>query len=169
MPTTATRQGGAFEDLILSHYQRSGQCDGIIEDRRNRYLIEAKFFRDRPATVRDIDPERRQNAALDTGCSAVRYISLGGFTPDMLNWKHSPDLDVEFLAWTDLRHEVLDGLAGHASALLDEFTLTDTLAAPTQSSRGFHFVLVRKQLRIFVAVLRLISIPKCEVIYEQVL
>ena len=25
MPTTATRQGGAFEDLILSHYRRSGQ------------------------------------------------------------------------------------------------------------------------------------------------
>jgi hypothetical protein len=47
MPTTAARQGGAFEDLILSHYQRSGQytvrewwqCDGIIEDRRNRYLV----------------------------------------------------------------------------------------------------------------------------------
>jgi hypothetical protein len=25
MPTTATRQGGAFEVLILSHYRRSGQ------------------------------------------------------------------------------------------------------------------------------------------------
>jgi hypothetical protein len=31
------------------------------------------------------------------------------------------------------------------------------------------FVLVQKQPRIFVAVLCLISIPKCEVIYEQVL
>jgi hypothetical protein len=56
MPTTATRQGGAFEDLILSHYRRSGQytvrewstylhgasgqwwqCDGIIEDSRTQY------------------------------------------------------------------------------------------------------------------------------------
>jgi hypothetical protein len=56
MPTTATRQGGAFEDLILSHYQHSGQyrvresstylhgasgkwwqCDGIIEDGRTQY------------------------------------------------------------------------------------------------------------------------------------
>jgi hypothetical protein len=164
MPTTATRQGGAFEDLILSHYQRSGQyrvrewstylhgasgqwwqCDGIIEDGRNRYLIEAKFFRDRPATVRDIGPERRQKAALDTGCTAVRYISLGGFAPDMLNWNHSPDLDIEFLAWADLRDQVLDGLSGHASALLDEFTLTDTVATATQSSSGLHFAPVRVQ------------------------
>jgi hypothetical protein len=34
--------------------------------------------------------------------------------------------------------------------------------------RGLYQVLVQKQLRIFVAVLRLISIPTCEVIYEQV-
>jgi hypothetical protein len=33
----------------------------------------------------------------------------------------------------------------------------------------FSQVLVQKQLRIFVAVLRLISIPKCEVMHEQVL
>jgi hypothetical protein len=32
-----------------------------------------------------------------------------------------------------------------------------------------YLVLVQKQLRLFVAILRLISIPKCEVIYEQVL
>jgi hypothetical protein len=25
MPTSAARQGGAFEDLILSHYRRGGQ------------------------------------------------------------------------------------------------------------------------------------------------
>jgi len=164
MPTTATQQGGAFEDLILSHYQRSGQyvmrewstylhsasgkwwqCDGIIEDNRNRYLIEAKFFRDRPATVRDIDPNRRQNAALATNCTAIRYISLSGFASDMLNWKHSPDLDIEFLSWTDLRDEVMGSLTGHASALLDEFTLTDTVAVATQSSSGLHFAPIRVQ------------------------
>jgi hypothetical protein len=71
IPASATEQGHAFEDLILSHYRKSGrytvcewssylhgasgkwwQCDGIVEDNQGRYLVEAKFFRDRPATVR---------------------------------------------------------------------------------------------------------------------
>jgi hypothetical protein len=121
------------------------QCDGIIEDSRSRCLIEAKFFRDRPATVRDIDPGRRQNAALDTDCTAIRYISLNGFAPDILNWKHNPDLEVEFVSWIDVRDEVLDDLDGPASALLDEFTLTDTLAAAKQPSSGLHFAPVSIQ------------------------
>jgi len=158
MPNTATEQGDAFEDLILSYYQRSGavavsewstylhgnsgqwwQCDGIIEDNRHRYLIEAKFFRDRPATPRDIDPARRQSAALDTNCTAIRYISLNGFNAEMLDWKHSPDLDVEFLSWPDLRSDILAGLTGYASALLDEFDLTDTKATARQTENEFHF------------------------------
>ncbi len=164
MPTTATQQGGAFEDLILSHYRRSGQytvhewstylhgasgqwwqCDGIIEDRRNRYLIEAKFFRDRPATVRDVDPARRQEAALDTNCTAIRYISLNGFASDMLDWEHHPGLDIEFVSWTHIRDEVMDGLTSHASALLDEFTLTDTVAAANQDSSELHFAPITVQ------------------------
>jgi hypothetical protein len=158
MPSTATEQGDAFEDLILSFYQRSGacavrqwstylhgnsgqwwQCDGIVESNRHRYLIEAKFFRDRPATPRDIDPARRQNAALDTGCTAIRYISLNGFSTDMLDWQHGSDLGIEFLSWPDLRSDVMAGLTGYASALLDEFDLTDTSAIARKSESEFHF------------------------------
>lgn len=158
LPTTATEQGDAFEDLILSYYQRSGaavvcewstylhgnsgqwwQCDGIIEDNRHRYLIEAKFFRDRPATSRDIDPARRQNAAVDIGCTAIRYISLNGFSPEMRGWKHGSDLHIEFLTWSDLRNDVLAGLTGYASALLDQFDLTDQKATPRQPDGGLHF------------------------------
>jgi hypothetical protein len=158
MPATATQQGRAFEDLILSYYQRSGQyvvrewstylhgesgkwwqCDGIIEDDRNRYLIEAKFLHDRPATVRDIDPARRQDAALDTNCTAIQYISLNGFASDMLDWEHNPNLGVEFLSWTHLRNEILDSLTSYASVLLDEFNLTDTIAEATQSEGRLCF------------------------------
>ncbi len=158
MPTTASQQGGAFEDLILSHYRRSGecairewstylhgssgqwwQCDGIVEDARHRTLIEAKFFRDRPAAPRDIDPARRQAAALDTGCTAIRYISLNGFTRDMLAWEHSPKLDIGFVSWVGLRDEVMAGVSGHASALLDEFELTSTAATAGRSGSELCF------------------------------
>ncbi len=158
IPQTATEQGDAFEDLILSHYQRSStavvrewstylhgnsgqwwQCDGIVEDNQHRYLIEAKFFRDRPASPRDIDPARRQSAALDTGCTAIRYISLNGFSVDMLDWKHSSNLKVEFTSWPDLRGDVMTGLTGYASTLLDEFDLQDTSASARGSASKLRF------------------------------
>jgi hypothetical protein len=158
MPSTPTEQGHAFEDLILSYYQKSGcytvrewsgylhgasgkwwQCDGIVEDSRGSYLVEAKFFCDRPATVRDINPARRQTAAQDMGCTGLLYISLNGFATDMLGWPHSAKLDVRFLTWPDVRADLLSGLSKHASVLLDEFDLTATQATATQSTAELHF------------------------------
>lgn len=158
IPTSTTEQGHAFEDLILSYYQKSGrytvrewssylhgasgkwwQCDGIVEDNQGRYLIEAKFFRDRPATVRDINPTRRQSAAQDMDCTGILYISLNGFAPDLRNWTHSADLDVQFLTWTDLRDDLLADLSNYASVLLDEFELTTTQAVDARIGAGLRF------------------------------
>jgi len=158
MPASATEQGHAFEDLILSYYQKSGcyivrewssylhgtsgkwwQCDGIVEDNQGRYLVEAKFFRGRPATVRDVDPHRRQSAAQDLDCTGILYISLNGVDSDLRKWTHTADLVVRFLAWTDLRDDLLSNLSDHASVLLDEFELTPTRASAAQSTATLHF------------------------------
>jgi hypothetical protein len=158
IPTSATEQGHAFEDLILSHYHKSGrytvrewssylhgasgkwwQCDGIVEDDQGRYLVEAKFFRDRPATVRDVNPARRQSAAQDMDCTGILYISLNGFAPDLHNWTHSASLDVQFLTWTDLRDDLLADLTNYASVLLDEFELTTVQAADAKSGASLRF------------------------------
>jgi hypothetical protein len=158
LPASASNQGQAFEDLILSYYLKmhhytvrewstylhgaSGkwwQCDGIVEDEKARYLIEAKFFRDRPAYVRDIDPARRQAAAQDLGCTGILYISLNGFSTEMLNWTHNKDLDVRFLSWADLRSEMLAGVQNYASILLDQFNMISTRATSTHSQGTLHF------------------------------
>jgi hypothetical protein len=157
-PTSATEQGHAFEDLILSYYQKSGlynvcewsgyfhgmsgkwwQCDGIVENSEGRYLIEAKFFRDRPATVRDIKPERREAAAQDMDCTGLLYISLNGFVPSMLNWSHDPTLDVHFFTWPDLRADLLSGLTAYSSVLLDQFELRPTQAISIQGAASFYY------------------------------
>ncbi len=159
-PTSATEQGFAFEDLILSHYHKSGQCrvrewssylhgrsgrwwqcDGIVEDAQGRYLIEAKFFADRPAAARDVNPGRRMAAARDLDCTGIQYISLNGFADDLRGWPHG-GLDVRFSTWNDLRGDVLPGIDRHASALLDEFDLTDVCATATQSAAELHFELL---------------------------
>ena len=158
LPASAAEQGHAFEDLILSHYQKSGrysvlewssylhgrsgrwwQCDGIVQDNRGRYLVEAKFFSDRPATVRDVNPARRESAARDLECTGIQYISLNGFAPDLLSWSPHAHLDVQFLTWADLRGEVLTGLSGYASVLLDEFDLTDVCAYDASSGVKLRF------------------------------
>ncbi|MBN1933483.1 MAG: hypothetical protein JW934_02395 [Anaerolineae bacterium] len=156
-PSSATEQGFAFEDLILRHYHKSGQCqvrewssymhgrsgrwwqcDGVVEDDQGRYLIEAKFFADRPATVRDVNPGRRQAAARDLDCTGIRYISLNGFADDLLDGPRG-NLDTQFLTWSDLRGDVLSGVKRYASALLDEFDLTETQAAAPTGAARLHF------------------------------
>ncbi len=115
------------------------QCDGILEDDQARYLVEAKFFRDRPADVRDIDPARRQAAAQDLACTGIVYVSLHGFTPNMLAWPHSDTLDIHFITWADLRTEVLSSVPTYASALLDPFDLTSTQATALCTGGTVHF------------------------------
>jgi hypothetical protein len=115
------------------------QCDGIVEDNRGRYLVEAKFFRDRPATVRDVNPAHRQSAAQDMDCTGILYISLNGFAPDLHNWTHSASLDVQFLTWTDIRNDLLADLSNYASVLLDEFELTTVQAADAKSGASLQF------------------------------
>lgn len=165
MPAASTRQGHAFEDLILSYYRKSGrfdvrewssylhgasgkwwQCDGIVENDQGRYLVEAKFFRCRPATARDIDPARREAAARDMDCTGLLYISLNGFAPDMLDYPHNTELDVRFLAWSDLRADLLSGLSGYASVLLDQFDLMPTHANAAHTAAVLHFDTVAPQL-----------------------
>lgn len=158
LPTSATEQGYAFENLILSYFQKSAlykvrewsgyfhgtsgawwQCDGIVENNQGRYLIEAKFFRDRPAKARDINPERREVAAQDMNCTGLLYISLNKFAPDMLNWSHNPNLDVHFLTWPDLRADILSSLTAYSSVLLDQFDLRPTQAMATQGSASLYY------------------------------
>lgn len=158
IPNSATEQGHAFEDLILSYYQKSGlytvrewsgyfhgasgrwwQCDGIVENDQGRYLIEAKFFRDRPAKVNDIDPARRQDAAQDMGCTGLMYVSLDGFAPDMLTWPHDPKLEVHFYSWADLRADLLASLSNYSSVLLDQFDLLPTQAMSVHGTASLHY------------------------------
>jgi hypothetical protein len=110
-----------------------------VENEQARYLVEAKFFRDRPAHVRDIDPARRQSAAQDLDCTGILYISLNGFTSEMLTWQHTSNLDIHFINWSDLRSGVLASLQTYASALLDQFDLTSTQATATHSGGTLHF------------------------------
>jgi hypothetical protein len=142
MPSSASKQGFAFEHLILSHFQKSGryqvrewssylhgksgkwyQCDGIIEDGSQRWLVEAKFFKDRPATVRDVRPREREQAARDMDCDGILYVSLSGFDHNMRSWPHDSSLTAQFLTWDDIRKEVLSGIEAHASVLLDAFKI----------------------------------------------
>jgi hypothetical protein len=157
IPSSAYEQGYAFEDLILSYYQKSGlykvcewssylhglsdkwwQCDGIVENNRGRYLIEAKFFNDRPATVRDVNPSRRQTAAQDLDCTGILYISLNDFTSELRNWPHSDDLDIAFVNWADMRAGLLSDLSDYATVFLDEFQLTSDYAASIDSSASLR-------------------------------
>lgn len=158
LPASAAGQGHAFEDLILSHYTRSGlykvrewssylhgasgqwwQCDGIVENDRGRYLVEAKFFRDRPASTRDMDPDRRQAAAQDLACTGLLYISLNGFTADMLDWPHRPGLEPHFFTWSDIRSEVISGSGNYASVLLDPFNLQPTQAQAASHNTSLYY------------------------------
>ncbi len=63
----------------------------------------------------------------------------------MLAWKHDPKLEIEFLSWIDLRDQVMVGLTGYASTLLDEFDLTDTSATSRQSTSKLCFAPVTAQ------------------------
>lgn len=158
LPSSATEQGYAFEDLILSYFQESGryavqewssylhgqsgqwwQCDGIVYDNGARYLVEAKFHLASKAKVQNVKPARRESAALDLNCDGILYVSLNGFADDLRNWSHTANLDVQFVAWADLRDDLLSGLSEYASVLLDEFELTPNLASALNSPATLHF------------------------------
>lgn len=158
LPTSASQQGFAFEHLILSHYQRSDQfqvkewssylhgasgkwyqCDGIVEDSDHRWLVEAKFFSNRPATARDINPERREQAAKDLDCTGIRYVSLSGFAQDMLSYAHDEPLAVQFVQWNEMRADVLFGIDAYASVLLDGFEIEDSVAHSAVTDSIIHF------------------------------
>jgi len=158
LPSSASQQGFAFEHLILSYYQKSGQfrvqewssylhgrsgkwyqCDGIVEDSSRRWLVEAKFFKDRPATVKDIRPQEREQAAKDMDCDGILYVSLNGFSDDMLSWSHDRSLAVQFVAWADIRAEVLSSIEAYASVLLDEFEIEGSVAASLVTDSRISF------------------------------
>ncbi len=158
LPHSASKQGFAFEHLILSHYRRSGQyqvrewssyqhgksgrwyqCDGIVEGETHRWLVEAKFFKDRPATVRDINPRRRQRAARDLDCNGILYVSLNGFDADMRSWTHDASLAVRFVEWADLRADVLPDVQNYASVLLDGFEIAGGVARSAVTDSALHF------------------------------
>lgn len=158
LPTSVSQQGFAFEHLILSYYQKnhrfrvrewssylhgaSGkwyQCDGIVEDATTRWLIEAKFFSDRPATVRDINPKRREEAARDLDCTGIQYISLNGFGDDILSYAHDKSLVIQFVRWDELRTEVLSCVDAYASVFLDGFEIDDSVAYSAIADSAIHF------------------------------
>lgn len=158
LPTSVSQQGFAFEHLILSYYQKSNrfrvrewssylhgtsgkwyQCDGIVEDDTHRWLIEAKFFSNRPATVRDINPKRREEAAKDLDCTGIQYVSLSGFGDDILSYARNKSLAVQFVRWDELRNDVLSCVDTYASVLLDGFEIEDSVAHSAVTDSVIHF------------------------------
>jgi hypothetical protein len=158
LPSSASQQGSAFEHLILSHYQehslfrvrewssylhgKSGkwyQCDGIVEDDSHRWLMEAKFFGSRPATVRDINPIRREQAAKDFDCTGVLYVSLNGFSDDMLSWPHDKSLAVQFVSWAEIQADVLSNVDTYASVFLDGFEIKGSVAYSSAADSAIYF------------------------------
>lgn len=155
LPTSPSKRGNAFEYLILSYYDsvseveveewssclygESGtlyQCDGILSDGRKRYLLEAKFFEKRPASVRDLRVERREQAAKDLNCQGIVCVSLNGFDDTVQEWKAQVDsLEILLIDWQALRPHVLSGVSGMASVLLDAFALEDALVTSTTGSQ----------------------------------
>ena len=147
LPTSPSRRGNAFEFLILSYYNsvsglevegwssclygQSGklyQCDGILSDGTQRYLLEAKFFKNRPASIRDMRPARREQAARDLDCQGIVCVSLNGFDETVRQWAQNMDsLEILLIDWKDLRPHALSRLSGLASVLLDPFELQGDL------------------------------------------
>lgn len=154
LPASPTRRGNAFELLILSYYNsvsgltveawssclygQSGtlyQCDGLLSDGARRYLLEVKFFEKRPATTRDIHPQRREAAATDLACDGIVCVSLNGFDDSVRQWQRTSALDVLLVDWAALRPHVLSRLSGTASVLLDAFTLQEGLITSETGSQ----------------------------------
>jgi hypothetical protein len=155
LPTSPSKRGNAFEYLILSYYDlvsgveveewssclygESGtlyQCDGILSDGRKRYLLEAKFFEKRPASVRDLRVQRREQAAKDLDCHGIVCVSLNGFDDSVREWKAQVDsLEILLIDWQALRPHVLSGISGMASVLLDAFELEDELVTSVTGSQ----------------------------------
>ena len=155
LPTSPSRRGNAFELLILSYYSsvsglkveewssclygQSGklyQCDGILSDGSRRYLLEVKFFAKRPASCRDLQPQRREQAAKDLNCHGVVCVSLNGFDDGVREWRRTAEpLEIVLVDWKDLRPHVLSRISGLASVLLDPFTLEENLITSVTGSQ----------------------------------
>jgi hypothetical protein len=156
-PTSAYRRGSAFEYLILSYYNsfsavkveewsscvygKSGklyQCDGILHDGNKRHLFEAKFFQNRPASLRDMHPERREEAATDLDCNGILCISLNGFDDTVREWQKRSKLEIILLGWEDLRLHILSRISEFATVLLDNIQIFDRFAISYSGSK-LHF------------------------------
>ncbi len=146
LPSSPSKRGNAFEHLILSYYNSvrslevkewssclygdSGtlyQCDGILWDGANRYLLEAKFFEKRAATLSDLHIERRLQAARDLGCKGIVCVSLNGFDESVHEWqREETSLEILLIDWSSLRPHVLSRIAPgekYTSVLLDAFRI----------------------------------------------
>jgi len=153
LPASATKRGYAFEYLILSYYNRitaievedwssciygkSGklyQCDGILYDGHKRYLLEAKFFENRPASIRDVHPERREKAAIDIACDSIICVSLNGFDESVYEWKRKSQLEIILLRWSDIRVDLLSKISGFSTVLLDNFQISEQKAVSDSGS-----------------------------------
>ena len=154
IPRTPTRRGAAFEYLILSYYNlfsavnvekwsswiygRSGklyQCDGIIHDGVKRYLMEAKFIINRPVSIRDIIPERREEAAEEVGCDGIVCVSVSGFDNSVKRWQKRSSKEILLVEWSQLRNHLLTSITGLSTVLLDSFQLVDNIATSHTGSQ----------------------------------
>jgi len=153
-PKSAYRRGAAFEYLILNYYNsfsavkveewsscvygKSGklyQCDGILHDGSKRYLFEAKFFQNRPASIRDMHPERREEAATDLDCEGILCISLNGFDDNVKEWQRKSSLEIILLGWKDLRIHILSRISAFSTVLLDNIRIFDRFAVSDSGSK----------------------------------
>lgn len=156
-PTSAYKRGAAFEYLILSYYNsfsavkveewsscvygKSGklyQCDGILHDGSKRYLFEAKFLQSRAASIRDMHPERREQAAIDIDCDGILCISLNGFDDTVRKWQRKSSLEIILYEWKDLREHILSRISEFSTVLLDNFQIFDQFAVSSSGCK-LHF------------------------------
>jgi len=154
IPRSPTRRGAAFEYLILSYYNsfsavnvekwssciygKSGklyQCDGIIHDGIKRYLMEAKFIINRPVSIRDIVPDRREEIAEEVGCDGIVCVSLSGFDNSVKEWRNQSNKEIQLVEWSQLREHVLSSINSLSTVLLDSFELFDNVATSYTGSQ----------------------------------
>jgi len=96
------------------------QLDGILREEERLILLEAKFL-ERPVGVRNVDPDRRIQAASEFGCSRLRIVSLNGFQDNLRVWAERSTLPCQLIEWTELREVMTQNRKGPHTSLLDAF------------------------------------------------
>lgn len=153
IPQSPSEQGYAFEYLLLRYFQQVRdkvvehfstykhgkdkkwyQIDGLLVNDK-RQLLEAKFYQ-KPVGCREVDPDKRLQAAKAFDCDELLLISLNGFKDDIRSWATYAPLPVSFIEWNEVRKDVLREFEGTFTVLLDQVLLEDTTATSLSNPKS---------------------------------